>query len=187
MGQSDPSSLDAVYAYVERAYLRMQAGDVLMRCLDEGSTAPIQQVVEGLVLAGPQSITVLREILAESSQRKSQVQDDMHQVYVQFASGLDGYGVSLKGYRTALSLIRLTPRRFLGLLRKQSVMEDAAQVACLQLLHETRLLLKHLAVQFHLLEDVEQYLEDWMLGVVYDAARSSEVAGKNASDSGKLH
>src|SRR5512145_3099372 len=81
MEHPDPS-LDAVYAYVEKAYLRMQAGDVLVRCLEEESTIPMQQVVEGLVLAGPQSIAILREMLAESSQRKSQVQDDMHQVYV---------------------------------------------------------------------------------------------------------
>lgn len=176
----DPS-LNSVYAYVERAYQRIQAGDVLIRCLDEGSIAPMQQVVEGLVVAGPQSLHVLREMLSESVQRKTQVQDDMHQVYVQFVAALTSYGVQLTCCRTALSVARLTPRRFLEILQAENVREDAKQVACLQLLRETRSLIKHLAVQLHVLEDVEKYLEDWMLGVVYDAARVKDVSGK------KLH
>jgi hypothetical protein len=72
--------LDAVYSYVERAYIRLQAGDVLIRCLDEANAAPIQQMVETLVLAGPGSIGVLQEILAEAEQRKAQILDDLHQL-----------------------------------------------------------------------------------------------------------
>ena len=60
--------LDAVYSYVERAYIRLQAGDVLIRCLDEANAAPIQQMVETLILAGPGSIGVLQEILSEAEQ-----------------------------------------------------------------------------------------------------------------------
>ena len=75
--------LDAVYSYVERAYIRLQAGDVLIRCLDDGSAAPIQQMVEALVLAGPRSMGVLQEILAEAEQRKGQIVDDLHQLKAQ--------------------------------------------------------------------------------------------------------
>jgi hypothetical protein len=172
------SSLNSVYAYVERAYLRIQVGDVLGRCLDEGSIAPMQQVVEGLVLAGPQSLNVLREMLSESNQRKVQVQDDLHQVYVQFVESLNDYGVQLIGCRTALSVARLTQRRFLEMLQAQNLVENTKQKECLRLLYETRLLIKHLAVKLHLLEDAEKYLDDWVLGVVYDAARMRELPGK---------
>lgn len=177
MEQSDPS-LDAVYMYVEQAYLRMQAGDVLIRCMDEGSIIPMQQIVEGLILAGPDSLAVLREILAEASQRKVQVQDDLHQVYVQFVSSLESYGAYLSGYQSALSLMRLTPRRFLHLLREQDI-SNKTQIACLQLLQETRSLIKHLAVQLHLLEDIAHYLQDWMWGMVYDAAREDKKSAKS--------
>jgi hypothetical protein len=54
--------IDAVYSYVERAYVRLQAGDILIRCMEEGNALPMQQMVEGLVLAGPQSLSVLREM-----------------------------------------------------------------------------------------------------------------------------
>ena len=75
--------LDAVYSYVERAYIRLQAGDILIRCLDEGNSAPIQQMVEALVLAGPHSMGVLQEILAEAEQRKGQIIDDLQQLKAQ--------------------------------------------------------------------------------------------------------
>ncbi len=78
--------LDAVYSYVERAYIRLQAGDVLIRCLDEATAAPIQQMVETLILAGPGSISVLQEILAEAEQRKGQILDDLHQLKARAAS-----------------------------------------------------------------------------------------------------
>ena len=75
--------LDAVYSYVERAYIRLQAGDILIRCLDEGNSAPIQQMVEALVLAGPRSMGVLQEILAEAEQHKGQIIDDLQQLKAQ--------------------------------------------------------------------------------------------------------
>jgi hypothetical protein len=78
--------LDAVYSYVERAYIRLQAGDVLIRCLDEANAAPIQQMVETLILAGPGSIGVLQEILSEAGQRKAQIVDDLHQLKARAAS-----------------------------------------------------------------------------------------------------
>jgi hypothetical protein len=187
MMESLDASLNSVYAYVERAYLRIQAGDVLGRCLDEGSIVPMQQVVEGLVLAGPQSLNILREMLSESNQRKVQVQDDLHQVYVQFVASLNVYGVQAIGCRTALSLARLTQRRFLEMLHAQNLTDDAKLVACFQLLHETRSLIKHLSVKLRVLEDVENYLDDWMLGVVYDAARMGERPGKKKSYQGRLH
>jgi HPt (histidine-containing phosphotransfer) domain-containing protein len=78
--------LDAVHSYVERAYIRLQAGDVLIRCLDEATAEPIQQMVEALILAGPSSISVLQEILSEAEQRKGQVLDDLHQLKARAAS-----------------------------------------------------------------------------------------------------
>lgn len=181
------SSLDAVYAYVERAYLRIQAGDVLVRCLDEGSMMPMQQVVEGLVLAGPQSLAVLREVLAEASQRKSQVQDDMNQVYAQFVASLDSYGVRLDCCRTALSLARLTPQRLLGILQRQELTDETMFVACLQCLSETRSLIKQLAVQYRLLVDVEKYIKDWIMGVVYDAAQRDNLQARSMTNKRRVH
>jgi hypothetical protein len=50
--QKDP--LEAVNAFVERAYVRLQAGEVLLYCLEREDAAPMRTLVEELVLAGPQ-------------------------------------------------------------------------------------------------------------------------------------
>lgn len=71
MMAEDP--LEAVFSMVERAFMRLQAGDVLLLCLEEDNTVPMQKLVEGLVLAGPQSLNALREVRAEAASRKSEL------------------------------------------------------------------------------------------------------------------
>lgn len=167
--KEDP--LDAVYSYVERAYIRLQAGDVLMRCMEEGSTSPIQQMVEGLVLAGPQSLSTLQEILAEAGQRKSQVMDDLHQVFSELEKGLRSYGVHIHGLKDALSVTRLTAENFIALLREQNISNEQDQSACLQLLVNSKELMVSLAGHIRLLEEIEKYLQDWSWSLVYQSAR----------------
>lgn len=65
--------LEAVFSMVERAFIRLQAGDVLLSCLEGNDTTPVQKLVEGLVLAGPQSLNALREVRAEAASRKSEL------------------------------------------------------------------------------------------------------------------
>jgi hypothetical protein len=157
--------LEAVYAFVERAYLRLQAGDLLIRCLEAGTSTPLQQMVEGLVLAGPRSLGILREILAESVVRRSQVVDDLHQVFSDFENSLKGYGVHLIGGRSISSVVSLSSKNFLRMLAEQGIHDDEAQVVCLQLLRDSRDLLTSLKVHIELLDEIEDYLEDWIWGL----------------------
>lgn len=163
-------SMDAFYAYAEQAYVRLQASDVLMHCLEDGSMETLQQIVEGLVLAGPHNLGILREILEEARQRKGQLQSDMYQIASSWENNLKSYGVSLK-LKSARSLARLTSVRLLELMRAQGVTDQEMQVACLQLLRESRSLLKHILNSLRLLEDIENYLSDWMFSLAYQSAR----------------
>ncbi|RPI30980.1 MAG: hypothetical protein EHM70_12565 [Chloroflexota bacterium] len=162
--------LDAVYSFVERAYIRLQAGDVLIRCLEEGSSAPMQQMVESLVLAGPQSLNAMREMLAEAGQRKSQVLDDINQVFNQFENNLKSYGVYLDEVKNGLAVLQLTPVSFLAMLREQGITEEETQITCLQILHENRELIISLANHVRLLEEIETFLADWLWGLAYQSA-----------------
>lgn len=166
---NDP--LDAVYSYVERAYLRLQAGDLLIRCLEEGSTEPLHQMVEGLVLAGPGSISAMREILAENRRRKAQVQDDLQHVLKGLDSSLRSYGVRLTGHNAGLSLTSLTPVALMAILRQQDIHDNTTQVACLQILRESRDLFENMAGRLKLLDDVENYLHDWLWGMAFQSTR----------------
>lgn len=169
---NDP--LEAVYSYVERAYVRLQAGDLLIRCMEEGSTEPLHQMVEGLVLAGPASISAMREILAETSRRKAQVQDDLQHVLKGLDSSLRSYGVRLSGTNPGLSLTSLTPVALLSILRQQNIHDNATQIACLQILKETRELFDSMAGRLKLLEDVEHYILDWLWGIAIQSTHKEK-------------
>lgn len=169
---NDP--LDAVYSYVERAYVRLQAGDLLIRCMEECSTEPLHQMVESLVLAGPGSITAMREILAETGRRKSQVQEDLQHVMKGLDSSLRSYGVRLGGNVAGLCLTSLTPIALMSILRQQEILDHTTQVACLQILKESRDLFDTMAARLKLLEDVQRYLSDWLWGIAYQAAHDDK-------------
>ncbi len=162
--------LNAVYAYVERVYTRMQAGDVLIRCLEDGSIGPIQEMVEALVLVGPQSLGALREALGETNQRKAQVQDDLHQVFSELRTVLKSYGVSLAEFERTSALQELTPFQLLAALREQGVEELATQEACLNVLRNSRDLIANLTANLNLLAEIEAFLQDWLLGLAYQSA-----------------
>jgi hypothetical protein len=182
--KEDP--LDAVYAYVERAYVRLQAGDLLIRCLEAGSSAPIQHMVEDLVLAGPQSLSVLREMLAESSQRKSQVLDDLYQVLSDFETSINSFGVQLSEMKDVDSLIALSSSRFQGMMDEQGIRDDEVQIACVHILRNSRDLLSSLNEHIDLLVEIEDYLEDWMWALAYQFTRERLSEGRSYPASKKL-
>ncbi len=161
----------AVYDFVERAYIRMQAGEVLNHCLDKGDPAPIQSLVEGLVLAGPQSLSVLREILAEVNSRKTQLSDDRNQILRKFSSEMKDYGIAISHQWTPAALTRLNPAVFLAILKQQGLTEEHAQAHCLHLFRETKELLGSVSQNFNLLREIEIYLQDWLWGLIYQSCR----------------
>jgi hypothetical protein len=163
--------LDDVYSFVERAYIRLQAGDVLIRCMEDGNAAPVHQMVEGLVLAGPQSLNILREILVEVGQRKLQVFDDLQQLFSDLERSLKSYGVYLKDPKNYLAMPHLTPVRFLSMLREQGINEEKTQIECLRILRESRELIVSLTNNVRLLEEIETYLKDWLWGLAYQMTR----------------
>jgi hypothetical protein len=63
-------SLDNLYSFLAQAYIRLQAEEALGLCLEAGETTPMQGMVEKLVLAGPASLSALREILNEVEVRQ---------------------------------------------------------------------------------------------------------------------
>lgn len=169
--------LTAVYDFVERAYIRLQAGEVLNHCLDKGDTVPIQNLVEGLVLVGPQSLSVLREVIAEVVSRKTQLTDDRNQIYHKLAVNLKRYGVNLAGKCTSLALTRLTPVAFLTVLHQQGITDEKAQRHCLRLLHNTLDLMSSLSDNYKLLDEIEIYLQDWLWVLIYQSAQQEWTDG----------
>lgn len=167
----DDDPLEAVYSYVEQTYMRLQAADMLTQCLDEGRMSPLQSIVELLVVAGPQSLGSLREILTEVYMRRSQLKNDQHQVFVKLENELKGYGFRLGDIHSLMSLTRLTPMAFLALLQSQRVVDETDQLVCLQRLDEALDVMNSLEGHLNLLDDIEVYLEDWLWSLIYQSAQ----------------
>ena len=167
---------DTVYSFVERAYIRMQVGDVLSRCIEDGTIAPIREMVEGLVLAGPQNLATLRDILEEAVQRRTQVQDDLHQVFAQFGMVLKSYGVKIDEKNTSLTIQSWTALSLSELMQQQSVEDADAQKACLQVWQDSCDIMDNLSCNLRLLGDVELYLQDWMWGLAFQTAHRQDAS-----------
>jgi hypothetical protein len=161
----------AVYSYVERAYVRLQAGDVLIRCLEEGNASPMKQLVEGLVLVGPQSLGVLREMRSEAAHRKSQVLDDLHQVFSDLEESVLTFGIVITNVNNSQAIIDLKSANFIEMMQEQGVLEEDSQAACLQILKDSRELITSLDTHVKLLEEIEHYIQDWLWGLAYQQAR----------------
>jgi hypothetical protein len=163
--------IEDVYSFVERAYIRLQAGDVLIRCLADSTTTPIQQMVEGLILAGPQSLEDLQQVLIETSTRKSQVEDDLQQVYEEMKRVLKEYGVEFTHTDDYHAALMFSPLELIVLMQSQGVVDHEKQSACQRVFQESQSLLKNLNINLHLLAEIERYLQDWLWGLTYQKAR----------------
>lgn len=166
--------LTTVYALVERAYLRLQAGDLLMRCLEEETATPVKQFIDGLVMAGPKSLATLREVLAEAEERRSQVRNDLQQIILDLKHSLESYGLHIEETgRRELPVALLSPLRVAALLRETTVDEETS-LACLRLLRESRSLIENAAARLQVLEEAAAYAKDWLWGLTFESVHSGE-------------
>ena len=154
----------------EMAYVRVKAGDVLIRCLEDGGGAPMQQLVEALVMAGPENLVVLREIFTETNQRKVQVGDDINQVLSGLRTNLQSFNVRLRGLKKATTLAQMKPSRFMTMIKSYGINELESQNACIQLFKDAQDLAVSLLGHYSLLAQIEEFLEDWIKGVSYQLA-----------------
>jgi hypothetical protein len=171
MGNKPPAS---IYSIVEKAYFHLQAGDVLTHCMEDGSTKPIHEMIQDMVLAGPQSLEALREILAEAMKRKSQVNDDLSQVVNQLSIILKGYGIKLEPLRGSEMLQSIDENRLTELMDEQEIFEAETRSGCLQVIKDSRELISMLNGKIELLDNIEKYLQDWLWGLTYQFIRQGE-------------
>ncbi len=164
----------SIYSIVEKAYFRLQAGDVINHCLEDSSTDPVHELIQEMVLAGPQSLDALREILGESEKRKTQVHDDLNQVTNQLSIILKGYGVTLDKLAGNQSLQGISEDQILQMLDDQQVVEKEARSGSLQVWKDSQELLNTLQGKLQLLDSIETYLQDWLWGLTYQFLRQNE-------------
>jgi hypothetical protein len=166
--------VSSIYSIVEKAYFRLQAGDVLTHCLEDGTIEPIHEMIQEMVLAGPQSLEALREILGEAMKRKAQVYDDLNQVTNQFSIILEGYGISLERQGGNQVLQSLNESQLLEMLDEQNIDDAEERAGALQILTDSQELITTLNGKIQLLENIERYLQDWLWGLTYQYIKKNE-------------
>jgi hypothetical protein len=164
----------SIYSIVEKAYFQLQAGDVLTRCMEDGTTDPIHEMIQEMVLAGPQSLEALREILAEAMKRKTQVRDDLNQVINQLGIILMGYGIKLEASGGNQILQSMDERQLSELMDAQGIMELDTRAGCLQVMKDSKELISTLDGKIQLLDSIENYLQDWLGGLTYQFIRHGQ-------------
>ncbi len=171
-----------IYAIVEKAYYRLQAGDLLSHCIEDNSTEPIHEMIQEMVIAGPQNLDPLREILGESIKRKTQVNDDLNQVINQLSIILLGYGINLGPLGGNAALQNMDESQLIQLMDDQAINLTETRTSCLQVLMDSRELISTLNNKISLLESIENYLQDWLWGLAYQSIKHGETdAGDQAS------
>ena len=163
--------LGAINSFAERAYVRMQAGEMLLYCLEKEDTAPMQTLVEELVLVGPQSLSTLREVLAEVNTRKSQLEDDLNQLSSDLNQKLKGFGITLSEFHKPRSWISMNTSALLAFLGEQGITEEGELSSALQVLHNTQELMATLVRHLRLLDEIEMIWRDWLWSLMYQFAQ----------------
>ena len=174
----DNNPAGSIYTMVEKAYFRLQAGDVLGRCLEDGSIEPMHEMIQEMVLAGPQSLDALREILGETNKRKSQVHDDLNQVTNHLSIILKDYGINLEKLGGNQVLQTLSENQLKGLLDEEKIIDKENRSGSMRVLKDSQELMEVLAAKISLLENIETYLLDWLWGLTYQQIRDWDLGGE---------
>lgn len=169
--------MKAMMGMVEKAYVRLQAGELLVECIDQGSSSPLHSMVEELVLEGPQALDALREVHSEVASRKAQIQTDIDDVFSELEKYLKSYGIFLGGLHSPASLLRLEPASCLVILEEQPIEDEQVQMECLQHILDSIDLIRSLTNQRRLIEDVDTYLSDWLWVLIYQSAQQELANG----------
>ena len=89
------SPLDDLLNFAHQSYVRMEAEQLISECLELGTPAPFNDMVEGLVLAGTSSLMLLREILDEVLSAKSLLSQEGLGIRQDLVDALSEFGVHL--------------------------------------------------------------------------------------------
>jgi len=174
--------LDDFLSFAEQSYIRMQAEGLISHCLAQGDASAFEDLVEGLVLAGASSLSVMHEILEEIRVTKTHHSQEGLGVRQDLTDALEEFGVRLPQLTAAAA-----PEAFHRMI-SQGLKREIKQAAP-GLAREDQALLQEIctdaaeritrvARRMALLNQIEANLRDWSGSLAYHAARSFSLDGE---------
>jgi hypothetical protein len=170
--------LDELLSIAERAYVRMQAGQLISQCLEQGDPTPFNGLVEQLVLAGSPSLAVLREIHDEISSMRTSLRQEGMAVRQHLKEAFAGFGlhmpqlISLDAPETFRNICGPTLRNAVREAARVMTTEDQALLD--ELCVEAGERVSAIASRLALLGRLHSAVEDWVSSLAYEAAHDLE-------------
>ncbi|GAB4498602.1 MAG: hypothetical protein OHK0052_12200 [Anaerolineales bacterium] len=158
--------------------LRMQASDLLSHCIETGQVKPLYQVVENLLLVGPSAFYSLHTLLLEATQRRAQIEDEIHRTIGMFYNKIATLGLTREQFESPfityefLEFDYMMRRDFtyeLELMAQNIPGEIIWKVS--EYVGETREKLDQLAQHYQLCAYMAGYLDDWLWGMAYQTVQ----------------
>jgi hypothetical protein len=166
--------LNELLRIAERAYVRMEAEQLIEDCLQHGDASSFDHLLEELVLAGASSLGVMREILLVIRARKSDAGQEGINVRQDLIDALAEFNLeiptSLQGNPSEVRLRICAHELSEELLKSTDRLnaEDAFLVE--EICQEAGRRVERVAYQVTLLSRLEASVLDWMDGLAYESA-----------------
>ena len=167
--------LENLLTMAERAYVRMQAAELITYCLEQEDLAPLQALVQQLVVAGEISLPVLREIADEIGCAQSALRREGLQAREDLKQALAGFGLhapQLLPWELPDLLWSVRSRNLRGQIRasvRHLSPEDLQLVD--QVCLEAGERVARIAARLSALGRLETVVRDWLDGLTYQAVR----------------
>jgi hypothetical protein len=170
--------LEGLLALAERTYVRMEAKELLAQCLDEGDATPFGQMLEGLVLAGAQSLLFLREILEEIRSTKSSLSSAGMGVRQDVIDAFAQFGIRMPELLTAdwaVVFRKICGKGFKREIRRAaSTLPPEDEALLEEICIEAGNKVGEIAQRLIVLGRIEETVEDWFTGLAYQSVREQK-------------
>lgn len=176
--------LDDLISLAERTYVRLEAEQLIEDCLIKANPEPFNKLLEELVMAGMDSLVVLREILIVIRSLKSTLNQEGMGVQHDLKQTLSQFGVGLPRAPSAGTQESFWKTYHYGLYHEIKAhapwLEIEDQDLLEEICNEAGKRVAQIVRRLVLLNGLEETAIDWINGMIYEIAHSSFLAPRTS-------
>jgi hypothetical protein len=177
-------ALDDLISFAERTYVRLEAEQLIEDCLIKANPEPLNKLLEELVMAGTDSLVVLREILIVIRSVKSTLNQEGMGVQHDLKKTLSQFGVSLPRIPSTGIQESFWQIYHYGLYQEITAhapwLEIEDQLLLEEICNEAGKRVAQIVRRLVLLKGLEEHVLDWINGMIYEIAHSSNFSPRTS-------
>ena len=166
--------LDELLSFAHQSFIRLEAEQLIQECLEREDAAPMNTLLEGLVLGGAPSLFLLREVLEEVLNTKSALSQEGFGIRQDLKDALSEFGVNIP------QLLSVNAPEAIQRIFDQDFPLHSDHTAD-AMLAENEALLEEICVEaservvaidkrLSLINGIEESIRDWISSLAYEAA-----------------